>query len=95
MVKNNKNMTNSHQEIYAGFWIRVMAKIGQFIYPWGNGHYSRMIRLNEKLKELGGNEFHYFSKGEIYEKLLERVLAINKLVKLILQRTAKVVVIVN
>ena len=49
-----------------------MAKIGQFIYPWGNGHYSRMIRLNEKLKELGGNEFHYFSKGEIYEKLLEK-----------------------
>ena len=46
-----------------------MAKIGQFIYPWGNGHYSRMMRLNEKLKELGGNEFHYFSKGEIYEKL--------------------------
>ena len=49
-----------------------MAKIGQFIYPWGNGHYSRMMRLNEKLKERGGNEFHYFSKGEIYEKLLEK-----------------------
>ena len=28
-----------------------MAKIGQFIYPWGNGHYSRMMRLNDKLKE--------------------------------------------
>ena len=51
-----------------------MAKIGQFIYPWGNGHYSRMMRLNEKLKELGDNEFHYFSKGEIYEKLLEKLL---------------------
>ena len=49
-----------------------MAKIGQFIYPWGNGHYSRMIRLNEKLKEIGDNEFHYFSKGDIYEKLLEK-----------------------
>jgi len=49
-----------------------MAKIGQFIYPWGNGHYSRMMRLNEKLKELGDNEFHYFSKGEIYEKLLKK-----------------------
>ena len=47
-----------------------MAKIGQFIYPWGNGHYSRMMRLNEKLKELGDNEFHYFSKGDIYKKLL-------------------------
>ena len=49
-----------------------MAKIGQFIYPWGNGHYSRMIRLNEKLKELGDNEFHYFSKGDIYKKLLKK-----------------------
>ena len=49
-----------------------MAKIGQFIYPWGNGHYSRMIRLNEKLKEMGNNEFHYFSKGDIYEKLKEK-----------------------
>jgi len=49
-----------------------MAKIGQFIYPWGNGHYSRMMRLNEKLKEFGDNEFHYFSKGDIYKKLLEK-----------------------
>ena len=49
-----------------------MAKIGQFIYPWGNGHYSRMMRLNEKLKELGDNEFHYFSKGDIYKKLLKK-----------------------
>ena len=49
-----------------------MAKIGQFIYPWGNGHYSRMMRLNEKLKEMGDNEFHYFSKGDIYKKLLEK-----------------------
>jgi len=49
-----------------------MAKIGQFIYPWGNGHYSRMMRLNEKLKQIGDNEFHYFSKGDIYKKLLEK-----------------------
>ena len=49
-----------------------MAKIGQFIYPWGNGHYSRMMRLNEKLKEMDDNEFHYFSKGDIYKKLLEK-----------------------
>ena len=49
-----------------------MAKIGQFIYPWGNGHYSRMVRLNEKLKEMGDNEFHYFSKGDIYKKLKEK-----------------------
>ena len=49
-----------------------MAKIGQFIYPWGNGHYSRMMRLNEKLKKMDDNEFHYFSKGDIYEKLLDK-----------------------
>ena len=49
-----------------------MAKIGQFIYPWGNGHYSRMMRLNEKLKEIGDDEIHYFSKGDIYKKLLEK-----------------------
>ena len=49
-----------------------MAKIGQFIYPWGNGHYSRMMRLNEKLKEKEDNEFYYFSKGDIYKKLLEK-----------------------
>jgi len=24
-------------------------KIGEFIYPWGSGHYSRMMRLNEAL----------------------------------------------
>ena len=28
-----------------------MKKIGQFIYPWGNGHYSRMMRLDEKLSK--------------------------------------------
>ena len=49
-----------------------MAKIGQFIYPWGNGHYTRMMRLNEKLKEIGDNEIHYFSKGDIYKRLLEK-----------------------
>jgi len=26
-----------------------MKKIGQFIYPWGNGHYTRMMRLDEVL----------------------------------------------
>ena len=49
-----------------------MAKIGQFIYPWGNGHFSRMMRLNEKLKETNEHEFHYFSKDDIYKKLLEK-----------------------
>lgn len=48
-------------------------KIGQFIYSWGNGHYSRMMRLDEELAKLvSGAEIHYCSKDEIYEKLLKR-----------------------
>ena len=51
-----------------------MKKIGQFIYPWGNGHYTRMMRLDKVLPKYLSEEFdtHYFSKGEIYKKLLER-----------------------
>ncbi|KAF6248784.1 MAG: glycosyltransferase, partial [Nitrosopumilus sp. YT1] len=51
-----------------------MKKIGQFIYPWGNGHYTRMMRLDEVLPKYLSEEFdmHYFSKGEIYKKLLEK-----------------------
>ena len=51
-----------------------MKKIGQFIYPWGNGHYSRMMRLDEKLPKYlkAGYETYYFSKGEIYNKLLKK-----------------------
>ena len=51
-----------------------MTKIGEFIYPWGGGHYSRMMRLNERLAErLGeGAEIHLSSKGHVYEKLLGR-----------------------
>ena len=48
-----------------------MKKIGEFIYPWGNGHYSRMMRLNDELEDAIKDdlEIHYFSKGEIFEKL--------------------------
>ena len=50
-----------------------MIKIGQFIYPWGGGHYSRMMRLNDQLyntkEEL---EIHFSSKGHVYEKLCKR-----------------------
>ena len=51
-----------------------MKKIGQFIYPWGNGHYTRMMRLDGVLPKYLNEEFdtHYFSKGEVYKKLLER-----------------------
>lgn len=51
-----------------------MIKIGEFIYPWGNGHYSRMMALNEALPKYikEDYEIHYSSKDEIYGKLLEK-----------------------
>ncbi len=51
-----------------------MLKIGEFIYPWGNGHYSRMMQLNDILPKYIKEEFeiHFSSKAEIYEKLLEK-----------------------
>ena len=51
-----------------------MKKIGEFIYPWGNGHYSRMMRLNDAINETVVDEIetHFFSKGEILEKLYKR-----------------------
>ncbi|MGI0003227.1 MAG: glycosyltransferase, partial [Nitrosopumilaceae archaeon] len=51
-----------------------MIKIGEFIYPWGNGHYSRMMSLNEILPEYLKEEYeiHYSSKDEIYQRLLEK-----------------------
>lgn len=51
-----------------------MKKIGQFIYSWGNGHYSRMMSLNDELPNYikGEYEVHYSSKEEIYQKLLKR-----------------------
>jgi len=49
-------------------------KIGEFIYPWGNGHYTRMMALDQILPKYIKSEFevHYSSKGEIYQKLLKR-----------------------
>ena len=51
-----------------------MKKLGQFIYPWGNGHFSRMMRLNDALDEtiIDETEMHFFSKGEILEKLYKK-----------------------
>ena len=47
-----------------------MIKIGEFIYPWGGGHYSRMMRLNAVLdKYIDNYDMHYASKGHVYEKL--------------------------
>ena len=51
-----------------------MKKIGEFIYPWGSGHYSRMMTLNKSLSKFIKDEYeiHYSSKAEIYQKLLEK-----------------------
>ena len=51
-----------------------MLKIGEFIYPWGSGHYSRMMRLNEVLADHIKEEFevHFSSKDHVYEKLLKK-----------------------
>ncbi len=51
-----------------------MLKIGEFIYPWGSGHYSRMMRLNGVLKDHIKEEFevHFSSKDHVYEKLLKK-----------------------
>jgi hypothetical protein len=49
-------------------------KIGEFIYPWGSGHYSRMMRLNEALGDHVKEKFevHFSSKDHVYEKLLKK-----------------------
>jgi hypothetical protein len=49
-------------------------KIGEFIYPWGSGHYSRMMRLNAVLSNYIKDEFevHFSSKDHVYQKLLEK-----------------------
>ncbi len=51
-----------------------MLKIGEFIYPWGSGHYSRMMRLNEILEDHIKEDFevHFSSKDHVYEKLLKK-----------------------
>ena len=51
-----------------------MLKIGEFIYPWGSGHYSRMMRLNEALGDHIKEQFevHFSSKDHVYEKLLKK-----------------------
>ena len=51
-----------------------MLKIGEFIYPWGSGHYSRMMRLNEVLGDYIKEDFevHFSSKDHVYEKLLKK-----------------------
>lgn len=51
-----------------------MKKIGAFINPWGNGHFTRMMALDDAIKHHIENDLviHYSSSGEIYQKLLKR-----------------------
>lgn len=51
-----------------------MHKIGEFIYPWGSGHFSRMMRFHEAFSDQMKEEFetHFSSKGQIYQKILEK-----------------------
>lgn len=51
-----------------------MKKIGGFVYPWGNGHYTRMMYLDNAIRKNIGKEIeiHYTSSGEIYQKLLQK-----------------------
>ena len=51
-----------------------MKKIGGFIYPWGNGHFTRMMNLDKDIQDIMKDEIevHYASSGEIYQKLLEK-----------------------
>lgn len=51
-----------------------MKKIGGFINPWGNGHFTRMMALDGTIrnKAPGELEIHYSSSGEIYQKLLRK-----------------------
>jgi uncharacterized protein (TIGR00661 family) len=51
-----------------------MKKIGGFIYPWGNGHFTRMMNLDKTINNMMKEdiELHYTSSGEIYQKLLQK-----------------------
>lgn len=51
-----------------------MKKIGGFINPWGNGHFTRMMALDDAIQKNidVGLEIHYSSSGEIYQKLLKK-----------------------
>ena len=48
-------------------------RIAEFVYPWGGGHYTRMMRLDAELRRrLGddGTDIHAASKQPIYGRLL-------------------------
>ena len=66
-----------------------MKKIGEFIYPWGNGHYYRITRLNNILQKYVKTNFqiHFISKDHVYNKLLKKFPDKKKLIHNILMPT--------
>ena len=54
-------------------------RIAEFVYPWGGGHYTRMMRLDAELRRRlgggggggGGADIHVASKQPIYGRLLD------------------------
>ena len=46
-----------------------MKKIGGFINPWGNGHFTRMMALDDVIRKNVEDDLdiHYSSSGEIYQ----------------------------
>ena len=51
-----------------------MRKIAEFIYPWGSGHYSRMMRFHEAFSNVMKDEVetHFVSKDHVYQKLVDK-----------------------
>ncbi len=51
-----------------------MYKVGEFIYPWGSGHFSRMMRFHDAFLENMKNkiEVHFSSKDHVFQKLLKK-----------------------
>lgn len=51
-----------------------MKKIGGFVYPWGNGHFTRMMHLDKAIQDTMKDDvqMHYTSSGEIYQKILQK-----------------------
>ena len=51
----------------------ILHKVAEFIYPWGGGHYSRMMKLDAELRAMREDiEFHYATKSPIIERLRAR-----------------------
>lgn len=50
-----------------------MHKVAEFIYPWGGGHYSRMMQLDSELRAMRDDiEYHYVTKSPILERIRKR-----------------------